>query len=98
MGKIDDIIRDKKITPALCDYHTRRTLENGGKIRALRIKGDNVNHVEYTCPKCGHEGYASIPFVPVSKAAKIRFIVECAKCKEKIKVEKLKGKKEKPKE
>lgn len=99
MGKIDDIITNQKITPADCDYHTRRLLENGGKVRVLRIKGDKINHVEYKCPKCGHEAYMTIEYTPVSKAAKIRFTIECAKCKEKIKVEKLKGAKEKkPKE
>lgn len=93
MGKIDDIIKNKNITPADCDYHTRRLLENGGSVRVLRIKGDNINHVEYKCPKCGNAGYITMEYRPVSKAAKIRFIVECSKCKEKIKVEKLKGKK-----
>jgi len=93
MDKIDSIIKEKKITPKDCDYHTRRILEGGGKIRVLRIKGDNINHVEYTCPKCGHEAYTTIEHKPVSKAAKIRFKVECEKCKTKIKVEKLKAKK-----
>lgn len=95
MGKIDDIIRKKGLTPKDVDYHTRRTLEGGGKLRVLRIKGDNINHVEYTCPKCGHEAYITMEHKAVSKAAKIRFRVECAKCKTKIKVDKLKGKKEK---
>jgi len=95
MDNIDEIIRSKGITPASCDYHTRRTLEDGGKIRVLRIKGDKINHVEYTCSKCKHEGYMTVEYVPVSKAAKVRFTIECEKCKTKIKVEKLKGKKEK---
>ncbi len=93
MGKIDDIVKSKSITPSDCDYHTRRTLENGGKIRVLRIKGDNINHIEYVCPKCGHEGYVQMEYKPVSKAAKIRFRIECEKCKTKIKVEKMKSKK-----
>lgn len=93
MGKIDDIIRDKKVTPADCDYHTRRSLENGGSVRVLRIKGDNINHIEYKCPKCGHAEYTTMEHTQVSKAAKIRFVVPCSKCGEKIKVDKLKGKK-----
>ncbi len=97
MGKIDDIISKKGLTPKDVDYHTRRGLEDGGKLRVLRIKGDKINHVEYTCPKCGHEDYTTVEHVPVSKAAKIRFRVACAKCKTSIKVEKLKGKKEKKK-
>ena len=95
MGKIDNIIRERNITPANCAYHTRRPLDDGGKIRVLRIKGENINHVEYTCPKCGHEGYATVEHQEVSKASKIRFRVECEKCKTNIKVEKLKSKKKK---
>ena len=97
MGKIDDIIKKKGLTPANVDYHTRRGLENGGKLRVLRIKDDTINHVEYTCPSCGHSDYTVVKHEPVSKASKVRFRVECAKCKTKIKVEKLKGKKEKKK-
>ena len=97
MGKIDDIIKKKGLVPTDCAYHTRQGLENGGKIRVLRIKGENINHVEYTCPKCGYEGYDELEHTEVSKASKIRFRVECAKCKTKIKIEKLKAKKAKKK-
>ena len=97
MGKIDEIIKTKKITPKDCEYHTLRTLENGGKIRALVVKGEDVVTIDYTCPHCGHTDSASQEYKNVSKAAQVRFRVECSKCKKKIKVEKLKGKKEKKK-
>ena len=93
MGKIDEIIRDKKLTPKDCEYHTIRTLENNGKVRVLVIKGDSTAHIESKCPKCGHEAYNEQEYKKVSKASKIRMRVECEKCKTKIKVEKLKGKK-----
>jgi hypothetical protein len=89
---IDEIIKKKDLTPKDCTYHTLRSLENNGKIRCLVIKGEDIVHVDYTCPKCGHSGYKTQEFKKVSKAAKIRFVVECDKCKFKIKVGKLKGK------
>jgi predicted nucleic-acid-binding Zn-ribbon protein len=91
--KIDKIIKEKKLTPSSCDYHTLRTLENKGKIRALVIKGDNKLHIELICPKCGTYNYMTQEWKQISKGAKIRFRVECPKCGNKIKVEKLKGKK-----
>lgn len=92
MNKITEIIRTKGLKPADCEYHTLRTLEDGTKIRALVIKGDNIVHIECIC-KCGNYQYLTQEYKKVSKAAKIRFAVECSKCGNKIKVEKLKGKK-----
>ncbi|MCD6477044.1 MAG: hypothetical protein J7K26_02675 [Candidatus Aenigmarchaeota archaeon] len=92
--KISEIIKKKNLKPTDCEYHTLRTLENGGKLRALVTKAEpNVLHVEYICPKCSHYGYKVMEYKKVSKAAKIRFRVECDKCHFKIKVEKLKAKK-----
>ena len=95
MDEISKIIQDRKITPSGCEYHTIRDLENNGRLRALVIKGESVLHIDYTCPKCGHTGYKKQEYVKVSKAAAIRFVVECDKCKFKIKIEKLKGGKKK---
>jgi len=98
-GKIEKMIDDKNIGPKDCVYHTLRTLENGGKIKALVIKEEpNVVHVEYICPFCGHYDYTTQEYVKVSKTAAVRFRVECSKCKKKIKIEKLKSKKKKKKE
>jgi len=94
--KIDKIIAEKKLTPATCEYHTLRTLENNGKIRALVVKGENVLHVEFICPKCGAYDYHTQEWKQVSKGAKYRFDAKCPKCGNSIKVEKLKGAK-KPK-
>lgn len=91
--KISGIISSKNLTPKECGYHTLRALENNGKVRALVVKGDKILHIEYVCPKCGHYAYITQEYKPVSKSAKIRFILKCAKCGETIKVEKLKGKK-----
>ena len=93
MGKIDDIITQRNLKSADCGYHTIRTLENNGRVRALVVKGETVLHIEYTCPKCGHSAYKTQEWVNVSKGAKIKFILDCEKCGLKIKVEKLKGKK-----
>ena len=92
-GEIDKIITSRKLTPADCEYHTLRTLENNGKIRALVIKGENIAHIEFICPKCGTHSYQTQENKKVSKAAKIRYKVECPKCGEKLKIDKLKGKK-----
>ena len=98
MGKIDDIIREKGLKPKDCSYHTIRALENNGRIRGMVIKGDNVIHIEYTCPKCGHKAYKAQEYKKVSKAAMYRFSTKCDKCGFNIKVEKLKGGKKKKKE
>ncbi len=90
--KIDGIIAEKKLSAADCDYHTIRTLENNGKIRALVIRGENILHVELICPKCGNHAYQAQEWKHVSKAAKIRFSMKCPKCGETVKVQKLKGK------
>jgi transcription elongation factor Elf1 len=89
--KIDKIISEKKLTPSSCGYHTLRTLENNGKIRALVIKGENIIHIEFICPKCGTYSYVTQEWKQVSKGAKIKFIVKCPKCGNSVKVEKLKG-------
>lgn len=91
--KIDSIIAERKLTPADCDYHTLRILDNNGKIRALVIKGDSKIHIELICPKCENYEYRTEEWKQVSKAAKIRFTIKCSKCGNVVKVEKLKGKK-----
>ena len=93
--KIQKIITEKKLTPADCAYHTLRSLENNGKVRALVVKGDNTIHIELICPFCGIYTYVTQEWGNVSKAAKIRFKTKCPKCGKTIKVEKLKGKKKK---
>ena len=97
-SKIQAIIVQKGLTSKDCEYHTIRALENGGRIRAMVIKGDSKVHVEYRCQKCGHEDYYSEEYKHVSKASKIRFIVNCSKCGEKMPLEKLKAKKKAKKE
>jgi len=89
--KIDKIIAEKKLTPATCDYHTLRVLENNGKVRALVAKGENIVHIELICPKCGEYSYQTEEWKQVSKGAKIRFTIKCQKCGNIVKVEKLKG-------
>lgn len=89
--KIDSIIKEKKLTPAECGYHTLRILENNGKIRALVIKGENIIHIELICPKCGNYNYSTQEWGKVSKGAKYRFETKCPKCGNSIKVEKLKS-------
>jgi len=89
--KIDRIIAEKKLTPASCDYHTLRVLENNGKVRALAIKGDSVVHIELICPKCGAYDCHTQEWKQVSKGAKYRFETKCPKCGFVIKVEKLKS-------
>ena len=93
--KIDSIIKERRLTPADCDYHTLRVLENNGRIRALVIKGESIIHVELVCPKCGNYNYTTEEWKQVSKAAKIRFAAKCPKCGNTVKVEKLKGGKQK---
>jgi predicted nucleic-acid-binding Zn-ribbon protein len=90
--KIDSIIKEKKLTAADCEYHTLRTLENNGKVRCLVVRGENIAHIEFICPKCGNYDYHTQEWKQVSKAAKIRFNAKCSKCGNNVKVEKLKGK------
>ncbi|MFH0928975.1 MAG: hypothetical protein V1818_01310 [Candidatus Aenigmatarchaeota archaeon] len=91
--KIDKIIKERKLTPPDCTYHTLRPLENGGRLRVLVIKGEDVAHAELICPYCGKYTYSEQEYKKVSKAAKVRLRIECSGCGKNIKVEKLKGKK-----
>lgn len=93
MEKIANLIKEKNLKPSDCAYHTLRALENDGKVRALVIKGEQVVHVEFVCPFCGHQEYKTQEWLHVSKAAKLRLKTKCGKCGKTIKVEKLKGKK-----
>ena len=95
--KIDSIIKERKLTPPECTYHTLRVLENNGKVRVLVAKDDPKAHIELICPYCGKYSYTVLDYKPVSKASKIRFTIECPECHKKTKVDKLKGKKEKNK-
>jgi peptide subunit release factor 1 (eRF1) len=97
MDEINKIIAEKKLKAADAEYHTIRVLENGGKIRALVVKGDNTLHIEYVCPNCQHSAYKKQPWIQVSKQARYRFSTKCDKCGFEMKVEKLKGGK-KPKQ
>ena len=91
--KIQKIINEKKLTPANCSYHTLRTLENNGKVRALVIKGENTIHIELICPFCNAYSYTTQEWVKVSKGSKYKFKLKCPKCEKLVKVTKLKGKK-----
>ncbi|MEM5814425.1 MAG: hypothetical protein QXD77_01260 [Candidatus Aenigmatarchaeota archaeon] len=91
MDEIAKIISEKKLKAADAEYHTMRVLENGGKIRCLVAKGDNVAHIEYVCPNCKHSAYKKQEWKQVSKQARYRFSTKCDKCGFEIKVEKLKG-------
>ncbi len=93
--KISSIIKEKNLGAKDCKYHTLRTLENNGKVRCLIVKGDTTVHIELICPKCGEYSYITQEWKDVSKASKIRFRVECSNCGNKLKIEKLKGKKKK---
>ena len=93
--KISSIIKERNLTAKDCKYHTLRTFENNGKVRCLVVKGDETIHIELICPKCGKYSYVTQEWKDVSKAAKIRFRVECPDCGNKLKVEKLKAKKKK---
>ncbi len=93
--KIQKIIKEKNLTATDCSYHTLRTLENKGKIRALAIKGEDVIHIELICPFCNAYSYVTQEWGKVSKGSKFRFKVKCPKCEKLIKVTKLKGKKSK---
>ena len=92
--KIEKIINDRKLTSSDCGYHTLRTLENNGKIRALVVKGENIIHIELVCPKCGNYDYHTQEWKQVSKGAKYKFETKCPKCGNIVKVPKLKGAKE----
>lgn len=89
--KISKMISEKNLKSADCEYHTLRTLENNGRIRALVLKGEKTLHIEYVCPKCGHYDYVQQEWQAVSKGAKYKFETKCSKCGNAIKVPKLKG-------
>ncbi|NIO44388.1 MAG: hypothetical protein GTN36_02430 [Candidatus Aenigmarchaeota archaeon] len=91
--KIQSLIKEKKLTPTDCAYHTLRTLENNGKVRALAIKGEDKLHIELICPFCGAYSYVTQEWIKVSKGSKFRFRVKCPKCEKLVKITKLKGKK-----
>jgi RNase P subunit RPR2 len=97
MSKIQEIVVQKGLKPNDCEYHTIRVFDDGTKVRAMVIKGDDTLHLEYTCAKCGHSDYTTQKYAKVSKAAKIRFSVVCSKCGNKINIEKLKAKKKEKK-
>ena len=87
MAKIESIIKEKKIKPSDCSYHTWRDLSNKkgeitGKVRVLVIKGEEKARVEYKCPYCGNEDYLETQwFKP--------FSFQCRKCGSTIKILKL---------
>ncbi len=83
--KIDAIIKERKLKPSQCVYHTIRIMENNGKVRVLVLQ-DKIARTEYVCPKCGNYGYQEVPW-------KRPFSIKCEKCKATIKVPKLRGKK-----
>lgn len=93
--KIDKIIKTRKLLPPDCTYHTLRSLENGGKLRVLVVKGEDIAHAELICPHCGKYTYEQQEYKKVSKTSKIRMRIECSNCHKKTKVEKLKAKKKK---
>jgi predicted RNA-binding Zn-ribbon protein involved in translation (DUF1610 family) len=89
--KIQNMIVQKGIKAADCEYHTIRVLENNGKIRGLVLKGEKTIHIEYICPSCGHYDYTQQEWKKASKGAKYKFETKCSKCGFLIKVSKLKG-------
>ncbi len=82
-GKIQKLISEKNIGPSESGYHTQRSLENGGKIRVLLVKGEDEAHVEYICPYCGHYEYTK-------KMFKRPFSIKCGACDRLIRVQRLK--------
>lgn len=87
MSKIESIIKEKKLKPSDCAYHTWRDLSNKkgeytGKVRILVVKGETKARVEYKCPHCGNEDYMETEwFKP--------FSFNCGKCSAAIKILKL---------
>ena len=95
MDKIAKLVKDRKITPADCAYHTIRK-DDGGSYRVLVLKKEpGKAYVEYKCGKCGKEDFTTMPWKKVSKAAMYRGTIVCSKCKNKMKIGKLKGGKKK---
>jgi len=85
------------------EYITTRPLENSkgeikGKIRIVKLMGEEEATVELTCPQCGFsekrkEAWQE-PFV-VGTGIKKKFTVKCGKCGLQIKLLKLKKEKKK---
>ena len=90
-NKIDTIIDENKIKFSDCEYHTRRDLEDGGKVRVLVVKGEQNAHVEYICPKCKHYAYKQQKWESAPKKSKVRFMTACEKCGFELKLLKMKG-------
>jgi DNA-directed RNA polymerase subunit RPC12/RpoP len=80
--KIDAIVKEKKITPHDCLYHTTRHMDSG-KIRILALKADNIARCEYICPKCKKYGYSE-------ETWQRPFSIRCSACGAKISVPKMK--------
>jgi peptide subunit release factor 1 (eRF1) len=91
VSEIDKLIKERGLKAGDVEYHTIRPLENGGRVRALVIKGEKNVHIEYICPQCKHAGYTTQEWKEVGKGAKFRFSFKCDKCSFEIKVSKLKG-------
>jgi peptide subunit release factor 1 (eRF1) len=91
VGEIDKLIKERGLKAGDAEYHTIRTMENGGRVRALVIKGEKTVHLEYICPQCKHAGYKHQEWKDAGKGAKFRFSFKCDKCGFEIKVPKLKG-------
>ena len=84
LKRIEELIKEKGIKASDCAYHTNRSLENGGRIRVLVLKGDNLAKVEYICPKCKHYAYTE-------KEWKRNFSVKCKNCGFLIRVPRLRN-------
>jgi DNA-directed RNA polymerase subunit RPC12/RpoP len=83
MGKIDELVKQKNLSPHDLAYHTSRSIKPKGKIRVLVPKEDNIARVEYICPKCMRQDYTEQPW-------KRPFSLKCTSCSFKISVPKMK--------
>ncbi len=81
-NRIEEFIRKNNIKLEDCQYHTLRSLENGGKIRILLLKGEENAKCEYICPKCGNYEYVEVRW-------RRPFSVRCSRCGFNIKVPRL---------
>lgn len=77
----------------MIEYITTRILENGGKVRILKLKEEKNAKIEFKCPKCGYEENWEEewkePFVEGSGINQ-KFNLKCKKCSFSIKISKLK--------
>ncbi|MEM5790705.1 MAG: hypothetical protein QXP77_01505 [Candidatus Aenigmatarchaeota archaeon] len=82
----------------MIEYITTRTLENlkgeaKGKVRILKLKGEENGKVEFKCPECGYEGSWEErweePFLQGSGINQ-KFNLKCKSCNFSIKISKLK--------